>query len=118
MTRIAINPGVYRESASERDIQSAIVEWLQWNKWLVIETSQVHAITGGLIGCPDVIAMKRMDDGLTVTLLIECKTRRGKLRRSQTEFAERIAEHVSSTLVYVVARSIDDVLDALQEAEK
>lgn len=94
----------YQRSATEADIQKAIEDWLGYHGWMVCTTSQPFAIVRGLVGLPDIVAFK---DG--VTLLIECKRRIGKLRKSQQHFALLIQPHLSSTLCYVVARSVEDV---------
>lgn len=116
MSRRQINPGVTALEPSEAQIQRAIVDLLNYLGFLVIETSQVAAVTRGMIGVPDVLALKKIDEHTTILLLCEVKSRAGKLRRSQQLFAERAREHLSDTTIYVVARSVDDVFDAIKKS--
>lgn len=121
----ANNPAVFLNSASEASIQRAICDYLWYSGWVVVETSQPAQVVGGIVGCPDVIAWKRMDVALehaagitaTVTLLIECKAHRGRMRESQREFYMRISPHLGPTLRYCVARSIDDVIKVISVIE-
>ncbi len=61
-------------------------------------------------GFPDVIAFKH-----GVTLLMEIKSQKGKLRPEQQEFADKISAHTAPTLIYLVARSLKDVLETLEK---
>lgn len=62
-----------------------------------------------LAGFPDIIAFK-----LGRTLLIETKHGRNDLTDAQVQFGSEIAQHCDPrTLVYCVARRLDDVLSAL-----
>lgn len=115
MSRRQINPGVTALEPSEAQIQRAIVDLLNYLGFLVIETSQVSAVARGLIGTPDVLAFKKIDEHTTVLLLCEVKSRTGKLRPSQQLFADRAKEHLSDTMIYCVARSTDDVLEAIKK---
>jgi hypothetical protein len=95
----------YQAQQNELDIQKKIEELLQVTGWLVIRMSQTRAVYGGLVGLPDVMAFRR-----GVTLFIECKRNAAsKLRDSQKHFAQNIREHLSPTLRYVVAYSVEDV---------
>ena len=111
MTR-KLTAEAYAQTASEREIQTAGVEYLQYAGWVVVETSQPAAVKGGLIGAPDVLAFKS-----GVTLLIEFKTATGKLRQSQIEFRERITPHLTQSLWYVVAHNLDDVIKLVATAQ-
>ena len=101
---------IMQRSAPERLIQSAITDYLGYTGWLVVETSQPWRVANGLVGVPDVIAWKAF--GLhSVTLFVEVKTVRGKLRASQVEFMERLRPLLCPTLWHCVARSVDDVIE-------
>lgn len=95
----------YQDSASEAAIQAACVEYLTLRGWFVVETSQRWAADPRMEGLPDVLAWRE-----GVTLLCETKTRKGRLRPSQVEFAQQIAPHVAGTLVYAVIRSLDELM--------
>lgn len=99
-------------TASERNIQHAIVARLRWHGWMVRELSQPRAVSGELIGVPDVIAWK-----MGHTLLIEVKRRGGKRRPSQTQFAEEIQAHRSLTLMCVLADDVDEFAGFLRTHE-
>jgi hypothetical protein len=97
---------------SERNLQEAIVARLRWHGWLVRELSQPQAVRRELIGIPDVVAFK---DGCT--LLIECKRPRGRMRASQTMFADELRPHLRTTLAYVVASDVDVFARWLRDVE-
>ncbi len=99
-------------TASERNIQQAIVARLRWHGWMVRELSQPRAVSGELVGVPDVIAWK-----LGHTLLIEVKRRGGKRRPSQTQFAEEMRVHERLTLMCVLADDVDEFAGFLRKHE-
>lgn len=102
--------------ASERNIQSAIIDRLRWHGWMVRELSQPRAVSGSMVGMPDVIAFRHGH-----TLLIECKSKKGKLRASQHIFRAEILTHESSTLRYVVMNDVDAFarwLQAMQDSDE
>ena len=99
-------------TASERNIQQAIVARLRWHGWMVRELSQPRAVSGELVGVPDVIAWK-----LGHTLLIEVKRRGGKRRPSQTQFADEIQVHRRLTLMCVLADDVDEFAGFLRTHE-
>lgn len=101
-----------RQPISERSIQSAIVDRLRWHGWVVRELSQPRAVFGELIGVPDVIAWK-----MGHTLLIECKSKRGKLRESQIAFFDEIEPHIATTLQYAMANDVDRFAAWLKDHE-
>jgi len=109
MTRAARldNAVMYLDSASEASIQRACVELLTLLGWVVVETSQAGPVIR-MAGLPDVLAWRN-----GITILLEMKTARGKLRRSQVEFSERIRPHLTAHLQYFVIRSVDDLRDCL-----
>lgn len=111
------NAAVYLDSAPEASIQRAICDYLSYTGWCVVETSQPVRVVNGLIGCPDLIAFKPYG-AQTVTLLIEVKAAKGKLRKSQVEFLERIQPMLSKTLWHCVARSVDDVIEMVAVIER
>lgn len=92
----------------ERELQRQIVELLRAAGWYVRVFSAHRSAPRQVAGWVDVAAFRH-----GVTLLIECKSKSGKLRDDQAAFAEAIAPHLSGTLRYVVARSIDDVINAV-----
>lgn len=98
--------------ASERNIQDAIVGHLRWRGWMVRELSQPRAVSGELVGVPDVIAWK-----LGHTLLIECKRKGGRMRYSQVKFAQEIRQHERLTLFYVLMNDVDEFADFLRKHE-
>lgn len=94
---------------SEAELRRHICDALRQMGWHAVDTSQDTPARGGLRGFPDLIAFK-----LGRTLLIETKHGRNDLRDGQRDFAREIDSHCDPrSLVYCVARSLDDVLAAL-----
>jgi hypothetical protein len=104
---------VARQHVTEAHIQRAICDLLRMTGWVVVETSQHQKAEFGLVGMTDVCAWKRIGD-VTVCWLIEVKSEKGKLRRSQILFADRIREHLSATLWYTVARDVDEIVARME----
>jgi hypothetical protein len=99
----------YTRPANEAALRAEIVAALRQMGWKAIDTSQDTPARGGMRGFPDLIAFRRGR-----TLLIETKHGRNDLNDAQVQFGAEIAEHLDPrTLVYIVARSLDDVLGAL-----
>ena len=98
---------------SERNIQDAVVAWLRWHGWMVRELSQPRMVSGSIVGMPDVIAFRHGH-----TLLIECKSKQGKLRASQHVFRAEIVTHEAPTLRYVVMNDVDAFARWLQEMQE
>jgi len=92
---------------TESDVQGQIVAYLKTAGWYVRQFSQDRGTRAQLAGWVDVFAARR-----GVVLLIECKTPKGKRRPKQVVFANEIAPHLWSTLRYVVARDLTDVVAA------
>lgn len=113
--------------ATESDIQKAIVDALVWDGWLIMRLNSgamqpddgaryVPFVTWAAIGAgphtagaPDLIAAR---DGRVA--FIECKTRKGRLRDMQRDFAGA-CEHVGAE--YIVARDLSDVAHLLTRVE-
>lgn len=95
--------------ASEAALRAEICAALRQMGWKAIDTSQDTPARGGLAGFPDIIAFRRGR-----TLLIEAKHGRNDLSDAQVQFGASIAQHCDPrSLVYCVARRLDDVLAAL-----
>ena len=101
----------------ESHIQKQIVEWLGYNGWVVIETSQ-RGHDWGTKGSPDVIATKSttwLASNMAThryarTLWIECKGPRGTQSEKQIEMQRKL-ESVGAE--YLLANSLDVVMDYL-----
>ena len=81
------------------------MDYLRLCGWFVCETSQRWAADPRMSGLPDVFAFRE-----GVTLLLEIKTKTGKLRPSQVEFAEQVKPHLFETLIYAVIRDVDELI--------
>lgn len=102
-----------RSSATEREVQDAIVARLRVHGWMVRELSQPQAVRGELVGVPDIVAWK-----LGVTLLVECKRPyRSVVRPSQLAFEREIRPHESRTLRYIRTSDVDIFADWLIDIE-
>jgi Holliday junction resolvase len=88
----------------ESDIQATIRDWLRWHGWYVVRH---HQTLGSHVGLADLQAIK---DGQV--LMIEVKTRRGRQSQDQLEFEREWTEHGGT---YIVARSVEDVQQAIAE---
>ena len=89
---------------TESQIQSAAVDALKMSGWETTVTSQDKPARGGLLGLPDVIAVR--DDHV---LFIECKTAKGRLRQKQRKWHDRHAPHFGAHVQYIVVRDPADV---------
>jgi len=87
--------------ASESDVQRQVVEALEAAGWEVLITSQDRSTRGQSRGLPDLLCWKHNH-----SLLIECKSVRGRLRGSQRRFKERIAPHEGPHLRYIVVKHV------------
>ena len=95
--------------ASEAALRAEICTALRQMGWKAVDTSQDTPARGGLAGFPDIIAFKRGR-----TLLIETKYGKNELTDAQVRFGSGIAQHCDPrSLVYCVARSLDDALKAM-----
>lgn len=103
---------VVKRKISERQIQDAIIHRLRVHGWMVRELSQPRAVSGELVGVPDVIAFK-----LGHTLLVEVKRPGGEIRASQRQFALEIEPHGAPTLAHWITSDVDDFARALNYLE-
>ncbi len=99
----------------EGTFQDAVIKYLRWHNWKVLrlnsgvqwskETnmpfrSYVFCETGGSSGAPDLFAFKQYR-----TILLECKSLKGRQSESQKEF-ERIIQNDAE---YYVIKNLDEV---------
>ena len=89
-------------AASESDVQRQVVEALEVAGWEVLITSQDRPTRQQSRGLPDLLCWKHDH-----TLLIECKSARGRPRGSQRKFGATIAPHEGPHLRYIVVRHPD-----------
>lgn len=107
---------------NESTIRNAIRDYLRYNGYVCKRTNagymlvtgpygKKRAITIGEEGWPDIEGMLSLKHGDKAGQYfgIEVKTRTGKLRPAQVEMQERITK---SKGIYLVARSVQDVIDA------
>lgn len=90
---------------TESDIQAAIVEYLRAAGWYVRQFSGNRAKLKHEAGWCDLFCARH-----GVVLLVEVKAPDGRLRPGQEQFYDDIGPHLWSTLRYVLARSVDDVI--------
>jgi len=84
---------------SESNVQRQVVEALRVAGWEVLVTSQDRAMRWQSRGLVDVMAWKHDH-----TLLIECKTAKGKLNDAQKLFKTRLAPHEGPHLRRITVR--------------
>ncbi len=97
---------VYTRSATEANVQEAVVMYLKYKGWVVRETSQHNRVTGGLVGLVDVEAWRH-----GVSVLAEIKRADGTLRPSQIKFRDEILPHCCATLWWFAWWSIDEAME-------
>jgi len=93
------------EAALVRDI----ADYLRMLGWHVVVFSTYKRMPASVAGWPDIVAFMR-----DCVLLVECKVGRCALRPSQVAFRERISPHCGQHVRYIVARTIDDVMRAVE----
>ena len=104
-----------RLKEKEKDIERAILEWLEWNgifAWKVEnsgtydpKTKGYRVFHGRVKGIPDILAIFKCRP-----LAIEVKSATGKLSAHQEEFLRRFNEEGG---IAFMARSVDDVATRL-----
>ena len=82
---------------TERQVQSAVVDFFRDAGLIVIVTSQDRAARKQLEGLTDLIVV-----GHGRVLFVECKAPMGQLRESQIQFYDNIFEHLGSHVQYTV----------------
>lgn len=88
------------EMTSEKELQSAVLEYMGWRSWLVYHT---HDSRRSQPGFPDVVGVKG-----SRLVFIELKTEKGKLRAEQKEWLDRLVK--AHDEVYLVRPSTQDAL--------
>jgi hypothetical protein len=115
--------GAGKSSASESEIQAAILEYLERCSSVAFahrqNTGQTKYVDRhgeqrwvryGWIGCSDIIGF--MTDGRF--LAIECKSARGGASDDQVKFLQTVS---AAGGVAILARSVDDVIDGIRAAK-
>lgn len=97
---------------TESDIQAAIVAYLRAAGWYVRQFSGNRAKLKHEAGWCDVFAARR-----GMVILIEVKAPGGRWRPQQEQFYDDIGPHLWSTLRYVLARSVEDVIAIAEDAK-
>ncbi len=96
----------------ESAINTQIAEYLTHAGWEVIVFAQDRAVRRQMSGWVDIAAFK--DD---VTLLVECKTRKGRVRASQDRLFTRLMPHTGTHLWHVLARDLDTLVEVVGMVE-
>ena len=104
----------------ESEIQKAILDYLHLQRVVAWRSNQIPAPSpdgkfrrfAGRRGVADVIGI--MPDGSGRLLAIEVKSEKGRISPEQAEFGKDV---LKAKGVYIVARSLDDVIQALKEAD-
>ena len=98
---------------TESTIVAQQVEYLRRAGWFVVVFAQDRAVRRQLAGWPDHVSFK-----YDTTLLVEAKTRTGRVRDSQERLKDNLLPHTGPHLWYVLARSLDalvEVVDMIEE---
>jgi len=99
-----------QQEQTESQIARNQRELLRAAGWMVRSFSQDIRTRRALAGFPDTVAFKH-----GVTLLVESKTRTGRLRDKQQQFYDDIAPHLGPCLWYVLARDVEALEVVLAE---
>ena len=89
---------------SEAEIKAGIKDALRRAGWKLFDSADNRRVRKQLAGLPDLVCFRH-----GVTLLIEAKSATGRLEPSQLMFREIIKGHTGASLLYCVARGIDDL---------
>lgn len=81
----------------------------------VFMTDNGRAVRAGIPGCADISGILQCDRGCGHRLEIECKTGRLKQSEQQVRFAAMVSSHGG---VYILARTADDAVLAIQRARQ
>ena len=94
----------------EKDIQSAILQYLKLNKIFHYRNNtggfrdyRNHFYRFGALGSPDIVCVVKGK-----YLAIEVKNERGKQTRHQKEFQDKLEEAGG---IYILTRSLDELID-------
>lgn len=93
---------------SEAKLRAHIADGLRKMGWFVVDTSQDMPSRGGLRDYPDLVCHKHGR-----TLYIEAKQAGNKPTQGQIAFRDKLAPHLSPTLLHCFAWSWDDVMRTL-----
>lgn len=100
-----MNAAEYQATATEKQIQQAIVQELRLRGYIVMETGQWRADkAGNTKGTPDLYFAR---PGSNSWHAIECKTAKGKVRKEQAELVYLGVVHI--------ARSVEDARRIIEE---
>jgi len=92
-------------AVTEKDLQSAILEWMRWSGWKIYHT---HDSRRSQPGFPDLVAVKG-----SRLVFAELKREKGKIRPEQVEWLDALAE-AHDEVYFVRPSSQDDFLEDLE----
>lgn len=92
----------------EREVKATHVRMFEEAGFKVCDLSQPRAVYGGLIDFPDVIAFYN-----DVTVLVEEKKNRGKVRPGQAAFRQSLLQHTGPHLYHLIAPTDDQVWNVI-----
>ena len=90
-----------QQEQTESQIVTNCAEYLRRSGWFVTVHAQDRSVRRQQAGWPDISAFRH-----GTTLLVECKTRTGKLRDAQERFHDQILPHIGPYLWYILARDV------------
>ena len=96
----------------EAAISAQIAEYLTRAGWEVVVFAQDRAVRRQMSGWVDIAAFK-----FDATLLIECKTRTGRVRASQERLFTRLMPHTGPHLWHVLARDLETLVEVVGMVE-
>lgn len=96
-----------KKVTEETQIKKAIKQYLDIDGWFNFHIAQSM---GSYAGLPDRMAFKN-----DICLLIEVKSSKGRLSDNQKKFQSDIESLHADKIVYIVARSVEDVNDVIEK---
>lgn len=110
---------VAKPKVLEKDIQRAVVSYLRALGWFVVVNVTYTQTIGAMKGIADLVAVKRVrgtselpNVEWTRTIWLEVKTPKGRQSEHQKRFQEEIERQGGE---YLLARSVDDVIEYLAD---
>lgn len=98
---------------SESAIVALQAEYLRAAGWFVVVFAQDKPTRRQYAGWPDIAGFK-----WDITLLVQSKTRRGRVRVSQERLFDNLLPHTGPHLWYVLARSLDELVEVVGMIEE
>ena len=99
-----------KKKTPEKEVQDAVIAYLDFKGWMVQRNQQGLGCTPGR---PDLQAIKKWF-GIGITIYIECKSPKGKLSEAQRAYLEKLEDQGAEV---IVCRTFEWFKNALDNTE-